>query len=186
MKNLRTPFALSLVIALSVACSSKSTEDHSQMDGADTHEMHEVAESEEVAVPTIAVAFKEESTTQIFNAYLALKDALVATDGEKVSAEAKKLKALLTDDAFTSIKADVEKIADSTDPKVQRDSFDNLSDHMITLAKNSELTSGNLFLQHCPMANGNKGANWLSLSEEIRNPYFGDKMLKCGSVTEKI
>ena len=92
----------------------------------------------------------------------------------------------MTDDAFTSIKADVEKIADSTDPKVQRDSFDNLSDQMITLAKTSELTTGNLFLQHCPMANGNKGANWLSLSEEIRNPYYGDKMMTCGSVTEKI
>jgi hypothetical protein len=186
MKNLRTQLALSLVIALSLACSSKSTEDQSQTDGADSHEKHEVVATDEVETPILAVAFKDESTTEIFNAYLALKDALVATDGEKVSAEAKKLEALLTDDAYTSIKADVQKIAESTDPKAQRDSFDDLSDQMITLAKNSELTAGNLFLQHCPMANGNKGANWLSLSEEIRNPYFGDKMLKCGSVTEKI
>lgn len=185
MKNLRIPFALSLLIALSVACSSKSTEDKSQLESDENPEMNEVAASEEV-VETVAIAFKEETTTQIFNAYLDLKDALVATDGEKVSAEAKKLEALLTDDAFTSIKADVQKIAASTDTKIQRDSFDSLSEQMITLAKNSELSSGNLFLQHCPMANGNQGANWLSLSEEIRNPYFGDRMLKCGSVTEKI
>ncbi|MEP0711812.1 DUF3347 domain-containing protein [Algoriphagus sp.] len=185
MKNLRTQLALCLVIALSIACSSKPTDDQSQLESVENPEIKEVTANEE-EVPTVTIAFKEESTTQIFNAYLALKDALVATDGEKVSTEAKKLAALLTDDAHTSIKAEVEKIAASTDPKVQRDSFDNLSEQMITLAKNSELTSGNLFLQHCPMANGNQGANWLSLSEEIRNPYFGDKMLKCGSVTEKI
>lgn len=186
MKNLRTPFALSLLIALSVACSSKSKEDHSQMDDMDSQEMHDVAESQEVAAPATPVTFKDESTTKIFNAYLALKDALVATDGEKVSTEAKKLEALLINDAFTTIKADVQKIAESTDPAIQRESFVSLSDQMTELAKKSELTSGNLFIQRCPMANGNKGANWLSLSEEIRNPYFGDQMLKCGSVTEKI
>lgn len=186
MKNLRIPFALSLVIALSVACSSKSTENNAQTDSADGHEMHQATPSDEPVATATIIAFKDESTTQIFNAYLSLKDALVATDGEKVSAEAKKFEALLTEEKYTSIKTDVHKIAVSTDPKVQRESFDSLSDQMISLAKNSELTAGNLFLQHCPMANGNAGANWLSLSEEIRNPYFGDKMMKCGSVTEKI
>ncbi len=34
----------------------------------------------------------------------------------------------------------------------------------------------------CPMVDNNKGAYWLSLSETIYNPYFGSKMLKCGSV----
>ncbi|TXE07630.1 DUF3347 domain-containing protein [Algoriphagus aquimarinus] len=186
MKNLRSHVALSLVFALYVACSSKSSEDHSQMVGTDGHEMHQEVQSEALPETATKVAFKDETTSQIFKAYFAVKDALIATDGEKVSVEAKKLEALLTDDAFTSIKADVQKIAESTDPKVQRESFDSLSDQMITLAKSSELTSGNLFLQHCPMANGNKGANWISLTEEIRNPYFGDKMMTCGSVTEKI
>lgn len=183
MKNLRTPFALSLVFALSVACSSKSTEDQAQMENADTHEMHEATPSE---TPTANVAFKDAATTQIFNTYLALKDALVATDGEKVSAEAKELEALLADEKYNSIKTEVQKIAESTDPAIQREAFVSLSEQMTELAKNSERTSGTLFLQHCPMANGNKGASWLSLSEEIRNPYFGDKMMTCGSVTEKI
>ncbi|NNC61403.1 MAG: DUF3347 domain-containing protein, partial [Eudoraea sp.] len=35
---------------------------------------------------------------------------------------------------------------------------------------------------HCPMANSNKGADWLSSSKEIRNPYYGEAMLTCGSV----
>jgi hypothetical protein len=36
------------------------------------------------------------------------------------------------------------------------------------------------------MARNNQGGFWLSDDEEIRNPYFGDKMLTCGSVTEKL
>jgi Cu(I)/Ag(I) efflux system membrane fusion protein len=32
------------------------------------------------------------------------------------------------------------------------------------------------------MAKGNQGADWLSTEEQIRNPYFGDKMMKCGTV----
>jgi Cu(I)/Ag(I) efflux system membrane fusion protein len=31
-----------------------------------------------------------------------------------------------------------------------------------------------------------EGADWLSDREAIRNPYFGDQMLKCGNVTGKI
>jgi Cu(I)/Ag(I) efflux system membrane fusion protein len=34
------------------------------------------------------------------------------------------------------------------------------------------------------MAFDNKGAYWLSETEEIRNPYFGDVMLGCGETKE--
>ena len=43
-----------------------------------------------------------------------------------------------------------------------------------------------LYVQKCPMANNNKGAVWLSAEEEIRNPYYGDAMLTCGSVIDSI
>jgi hypothetical protein len=36
------------------------------------------------------------------------------------------------------------------------------------------------------MVEDNKGAYWLSESEEINNPYFGDKMLRCGEVKKII
>ena len=42
------------------------------------------------------------------------------------------------------------------------------------------------FYQYCPMANSNAGAYWLSGVEEIRNPYMGSKMPKCGSVKETL
>lgn len=39
-------------------------------------------------------------------------------------------------------------------------------------------------LAHCPMAFDNRGADWLQRGERINNPYFGDAMLRCGSVRE--
>jgi hypothetical protein len=36
------------------------------------------------------------------------------------------------------------------------------------------------------MALNNSGAYWFNDSKEVRNPYFGDKMVKCGSVKEKL
>jgi Cu(I)/Ag(I) efflux system membrane fusion protein len=36
------------------------------------------------------------------------------------------------------------------------------------------------------MADNNKGASWLSLSDEILTPSFGASMLRCGEVTKEI
>jgi len=36
------------------------------------------------------------------------------------------------------------------------------------------------------MADNNNGAFWLSLEKEIRNPYYGEAMLKCGEVSQTI
>jgi hypothetical protein len=36
------------------------------------------------------------------------------------------------------------------------------------------------------MAKDGKGAMWLSETKEIKNPYFGDKMMECGEVNEII
>ncbi|WP_432671521.1 DUF3347 domain-containing protein [Flavobacterium sp. SM2513] len=43
-----------------------------------------------------------------------------------------------------------------------------------------------IYQDFCPMANNNKGALWLSEVKEIKNPYFGSKMLTCGSVKKQI
>jgi hypothetical protein len=43
-----------------------------------------------------------------------------------------------------------------------------------------------VYHDHCPMANDNKGAIWLSETKEIRNPYFGGKMNECVKVPEVI
>ncbi len=68
----------------------------------------------------------------------------------------------------------------------QRDHFVILNEHMVALAMNIEDPSNTIYVQKCPMANNNKGALWLSSTEDVRNPYYGDAMLTCGSVIEEI
>ena len=48
------------------------------------------------------------------------------------------------------------------------------------------LSGGTIYKKFCPMAFNNDGAYWYADVEEIKNPYFGDKMLKCGSVKKTI
>lgn len=67
-----------------------------------------------------------------------------------------------------------------------RKAFQPLSNAMIGLAKAFDPIDEAMYVQHCPMADNNKGADWLSLSDEIRNPYFGASMLTCGEVTEEL
>lgn len=42
------------------------------------------------------------------------------------------------------------------------------------------------YVTHCPMAFDFRGADWLSRVEQINNPYFGEAMLRCGSVEQTI
>jgi Cu(I)/Ag(I) efflux system membrane fusion protein len=68
----------------------------------------------------------------------------------------------------------------------QRRHFITLSNNMIELVKVFKAPEGKLFVQFCPMANDDKGAFWLSEEDQVRNPYYGDMMLKCGEVRGEI
>ncbi|PKP34687.1 MAG: hypothetical protein CVT98_10650 [Bacteroidetes bacterium HGW-Bacteroidetes-15] len=58
--------------------------------------------------------------------------------------------------------------------------------NMIELTNTFNPLGETIYVQHCPMADNNKGADWLSSEKEIKNPYFGSSMLKCGEVTKEI
>jgi hypothetical protein len=45
-------------------------------------------------------------------------------------------------------------------------------------------TENTLYQQFCPMYD--KGSAWLSMEKEIRNPYYGSKMMACGKVQKEI
>jgi Cu(I)/Ag(I) efflux system membrane fusion protein len=67
-----------------------------------------------------------------------------------------------------------------------RKAFQQVSDGMIALTKAFNPLEQTLYVQHCPMADSNKGADWLSIETEIKNPYFGEAMLSCGEITDTI
>lgn len=76
-------------------------------------------------------------------------------------------------------------IAATTQIDHQRKAFIDLSKAMILVAKTLGAPQA-LFVQYCPMANDDKGAYWLSESNQVLNPYFGDMMLRCGTVEETL
>src|SRR6185436_16506527 len=81
---------------------------------------------------------------------------------------------------------DAEHIRGTDDIEHQREHFISLSKNMYAVAKAFNTNAANIYYQFCPMANGGKGAYWLSETEAIHNPYFGKKMSSCGSTKETI
>ncbi|NKI26606.1 efflux RND transporter periplasmic adaptor subunit [Arenibacter sp. 6A1] len=142
---------------------------------------------------TLEAEFKK-----VIAAYLEMKDALVASDAALASAAAKKslapLKKLGKDkgldasakEYLSSLEKQYLTISETEDLKKQRAELVTLSDHMITIGANLKEGSAPIYIQHCPMANSDKGAYWLSREKDIKNPYYGDSMLRCGSVVDSI
>lgn len=136
----------------------------------------------------------------IFENYFNLKDELVKSDAKSTSEKAKRLMTVinmvkmqeLKSDVHTvwmkvmnDLKSDTDKIANATNIEKQRASFITLSENMYQLMKVSKIETP-IYFQHCPMANDGKGANWLSKENQVKNPYYGSKMMSCGKTIETI
>lgn len=150
------------------------------------HEMHQETEGMDHAKDNNEkgmAEFKDESSKEIFNSYLAVKDALVKTDAEAAKSAAAQLESAL--EGKEEIASVAQQIAETDDVNKQRELFSELTKSMEPVLKES-ISEGKIYKQFCPMAFEGKGDYWYSDSEQIRNPYFGDKMLKCGRVEETI
>lgn len=141
-------------------------------------ETYEVAQTEaEFNDPKVEAAFEQ---------YIQVERALINTDAEKTASESTQLNLLLKEmNADEATQNAVSAMADSKDISVQREHFEALSAGIETMLKGA-LSSGTIYKQYCPMAFNNKGASWISTSKDVLNPYFGDKMLKCGRVEAEI
>ena len=131
--------------------------------------------------------FENENLGQAYAKYIALKDALVASDAGEAEAKAAELAASLSkiENAGTA-KSSATKVAKAGSLEAQRKEFAKLSNEMAALIKSAEFSTGEVYVEFCPMANGGEGAQWLANEKQINNPYFGDKMLRCGKVKETI
>ncbi|MBS1772137.1 MAG: DUF3347 domain-containing protein [Bacteroidetes bacterium] len=70
--------------------------------------------------------------------------------------------------------------------EVNRIHFDKVSAAIYKILKVAGLKNAGVYHQFCPMAFNDKGAYWLSNETEIKNPYFGKKMLECGEITDSL
>ncbi|NJB86088.1 Cu(I)/Ag(I) efflux system membrane fusion protein [Lewinella marina] len=137
--------------------------------------------------------------TAVAEAYLPLKDRMVASqpaDEDLLlplrSALARVDMSLLEDqphqfwmEQFNALNSHLGALAGAEELEEQRREFGFLSQALInTLTAFG--ANDTLYVQHCPMAFDNEGANWLSADPAIRNPYFGDAMLTCGSTLDTL
>lgn len=159
---------------------------------------------QEAQLPEV-IDFKSGTSKQFQNqlnalakAYIPLKDAMVQGNARPIRDQAEKVTAalakvnmsLLKGDAhmhwmalLTPMEESLKNINNSDDRDEQRLQFINLSKSLINALESFGNSGENmLYVQFCPMANDDKGATWVSLDEEIINPYFGDMMLHCGNV----
>lgn len=137
----------------------------------------------------------------LFSNYLKWKDALTNDDFKLAQQMAKKMKSTLSsidmnifkDDAHVlwmdyskGLNASLEHVEHYSDIEQLRKSFMKASAIMIKMVETFKPVNQVIYIQHCPMANNNNGADWLSTDKEIKNPYFGSSMLTCGEVTKEV
>ena len=138
---------------------------------------------------------------QVFDDYILLKDALVNDNAKNAQQAGKQITQslknvnmkLLSDEKAHNHWMTIQKelntsanaISSNTDISKQRGHFKHLSAHMISSVQLFGVNE-NVYVQFCPMADNNKGAYWISLEEEVRNPYYGEAMLTCGEVRDTL
>jgi len=139
---------------------------------------------------------------ELFAPYFAIQAALANDDPAQAALAAKQALTALSsvdmslvagDDhmawmkAGKALKTSLSQAAKTQDIKAAREHFHQLSQALTSLTKRFGVTSAEPVYQfHCPMAFDNQGASWLQDVNDIKNPYFGDMMLKCGELTEVI
>jgi Cu(I)/Ag(I) efflux system membrane fusion protein len=148
----------------------------------------------------IVPAFKSQ-LTRVYETYLIMKNAFVASDAHKVMVAAQDVEKSLKNVDMGLLKGDahiawmnhlkilnntINSISNLADIEKQRAEFVNFNLTLYKSLKMFGLVDKTVYYQYCPMANNDKGAYWFSDTKEIRNPYFGDKMMKCGENKETL
>jgi len=183
--------ALAATFMLTVSC-----KDASKTEATTTSES--TTENTVASQEAVTTSDKQDAKAEvILKDYFNLKDALVGDDGEK----AKEFGATLTNslkafegsnysaDEQTELKDIIEDAIEHAEHiaesniKHQREHFKTLSKDITDMVAITG-TKMTLYEQFCPMYD--RGSAWLSTKEEIRNPYHGSAMLKCGSVQRTI
>tara|TARA_R110001592_G_scaffold337033_1_gene622970 strand:- start:5221 stop:5832 length:612 start_codon:yes stop_codon:yes gene_type:complete len=149
----------------------------------------------------ISKSIQTTSIDNVVNEYLNLKNALTkdssneaAIAGKKIVVEISKIdissltkeQKQVFDDVMDDAKENAEHIGDNANK------IDHQREHFALLSKDVNdivsvfKTSKKLYQNFCPMYDNGKGVIWVSETEEIKNPYYGNKMLSCGSVKKEL
>lgn len=141
----------------------------------------------------------------VLGAYYDLKDGLVATDSVKADLAATSLGTAIDSLKLTNLKDDstgaiaatatdylktigteAKGLGKLANVEARRKQFQVISDAMYDLIRTVQYDNSVVYHQFCPMAFNDQGGYWLSKSSDIKNPYFGKRMLSCGEVKDSL
>lgn len=141
--------------------------------------------------------------TDFLNNYYHLKDALVLSNDQMAatsanmlagSADSLDLKEIKADPSIVAmakgyvqtVSSEAKGLGQEKDIEAKRKSFQMISDAMYDLVRTVRFDKEVVYHQFCPMAFNDAGAYWLSSTADVKNPYFGKKMLSCGETKDSI
>ena len=141
--------------------------------------------------------------TNFLNNYYHLKEAFVLSNNDMAntsanllekSADSLELKDVKADTSILqmakgyveTVSTEAKALSQEKDIEAKRKSFQMISDAMYDLVRTIRFDKEVVYHQFCPMAFNDAGAYWLSGTPDIKNPYFGKKMLTCGEVKDSI
>jgi hypothetical protein len=145
-------------------------------------------------------AFAQTDTSSVFKnviaSYLELKNALTNDDGDSAAVAAEKLFAALNEMSGDNLPSQHEtwtkyhqklsretmQIKNAGNIDAQREQFKKVSANMYAVLKSLQGNNTELFYDYCPMAKG----YWISETSAIVNPYLGQSMPTCGSITDTL
>lgn len=143
------------------------------------------------------VSAQSKEVNELTQSYFSIKNALVADDANAAKTNAETFGKQLEAISKITLNASQEKvwkvqsnklastsntIANTSDINKQREQLNELSNALFAVLKAFKANENDVYYQYCPM----KKAYWLSAEKEIKNPYYGKKMLTCGSVKETL
>jgi hypothetical protein len=200
-KQINVSLSIALVL-LVAACSGNKTEN------AESHEGHGMAKEAAPAATSGEIkqfdnvdAGVKSQLNGFLSDYFAFNQALIEDNQDGAKDAAKKLSSSVENFDMSKLQGEqmdfyhtqaekLEKglkgVEQSADIEEIRAELATVSEAMYALVKAYDPSESELYYQYCPMAKNNAGANWLSNSKEIVNPYMGQRMLKCGSTQETI
>ncbi len=147
-------------------------------------EGHEQDHSGHQMTPALEIALG--TAQEILPAYYDLQTALASDNFDAAKETVKAIMSVtghrgeLPDLLHTMLSAD--DLATLREP-----AFRQLSHALIAVIKaHPDAFPDNVVRHTCPMAHDNQGADWLQTTEDVRNPYFGSMMYRCGEIVEKL
>jgi hypothetical protein len=204
MKNVSVAVITFAFVVFSSSCTG------SKKETAESHEGHEPMEQAVAAEATATTEVKmfenvdaavKSQINGFLTDYFALNQSLIEDNQDGAKAAAKKLSetvnkfdmSKLVGEQMDFYHAQLAKlnhglkgISESGDIEETRTELSTVSEGIYALAKAYHPNEAALYYQFCPMAKNGDGANWLSNTKEIANPYMGQRMLACGKTKETL